>query len=231
MDWSRVRGAGDPQRWDLRVKAGRIFLEYAFLGVYAELWPKHAFCVFRNPTSFPNQRHGCFMLLFRKSALKRLQSPTRLDELLQTTTPRNRWALAALGALVIAALLWGIFGSVDTTVSSQGILIREGGTFNISAQGDGTVAELPLAGYDLQVLEVHQPVTAGQVVARISNPQLEAEVNGARSEAKRLRQDYEDLVGRYADDDKLYAATVASVRANDRKTLEARRKRLEAVEK
>src|SRR5262245_35629420 len=98
------------------------------------------------------------MLLFRTSALKRLQSPTRLDELLRTTTSRNRWALAALGVLVVAALLWGIFGSVDTTVSSQGILIREGGTFNISALGDGTVAELPLAGHDLQV---HQPVTRG----------------------------------------------------------------------
>src|SRR5262249_10477212 len=139
------------------------------------------------------------MLPFRTSALKRLQSPTRLDELLRTTTSRNRWALAALGGLVFAALLWGVFGSVDTHVSGQGILIRGGATFNVSAQGDGTVAELPLAGHDLQT---HQPVTAGQVVARISNPQLEAEVDGARAEAKHLRQDYEDLARRYADDDK-----------------------------
>lgn len=162
------------------------------------------------------------MLLFRASALKRLQSPTRLDELLQTTTSRNKWALAGLAALVGAALLWSIFGSVHIHVSSTGILIREEGIYNASAQGDGTVLKLLVRPGD--------PVTVGQVVGQIAQPQLEAQARGAKSEAERLRQDHDDQVQRYSADDKLYAATVAFERTNISQALEARQKRLAAIQ-
>lgn len=162
------------------------------------------------------------MLGFRAAALKRQQSPNRLDELLQTTTSRNKWALAALGVLLGTALLWSIFGSVPTTVSSEGILIRDKGICNLSAQGEGTVLDV--------LVQPGETVKNNQIVARVTQPQLEAEARGAKAEAERLRQDYEHQAQRYKDDDKLYAATVASERTDIAQTLKAREKRQQAIQ-
>jgi hypothetical protein len=63
--------------------------------------------------------------IFRKSALDRLASPEQLDQLMQVTSPRAWIALAGLGLLLLMALLWGLLGSVSTTVAAQGVLIRQ----------------------------------------------------------------------------------------------------------
>src|SRR5712692_1668862 len=60
--------------------------------------------------------------LFRQTSLERLSSPEQLDQLLQVTTPQGWLALIGLGGLLIMALLWGVFGSVQNTKVGQGIL-------------------------------------------------------------------------------------------------------------
>jgi multidrug efflux pump subunit AcrA (membrane-fusion protein) len=98
--------------------------------------------------------------IFRKVALERLSSPEELDQLMQVTTSKGWLALISLGILLIAALIWGFFGSIPTTVDGQGILLRTEGVYNIPAVAAGQVTAI--------YVRVGDAVAEGQTVARIS---------------------------------------------------------------
>ena len=98
---------------------------------------------------------------YRKAALDRVSSPDQIDRLVLIARPRDWSILATLAVLIVAALLWGILGSVATRVAGSGILINDGGQlFNAVASGDGTLVEMMVAPGDLVVKD--------QVVAQIS---------------------------------------------------------------
>ena len=65
--------------------------------------------------------------IFRKVSLERLSSPEQLDQMVQVTDPRGWIALTGLGALLLAAIGWGIWGSIPTEAEGTGILLRQGG--------------------------------------------------------------------------------------------------------
>ncbi|MFN3414569.1 MAG: NHLP bacteriocin system secretion protein, partial [Thermoanaerobaculum sp.] len=71
--------------------------------------------------------------LFRKKALERLSSPERLDELMQVTSPVGWLALGGLGFAILAAIVWGIIGSIAVKVDGKGILMRGGSVFEVTS--------------------------------------------------------------------------------------------------
>lgn len=52
--------------------------------------------------------------LFREKSLEALDSPEALNDYLRVTSPRVWLVLAAVIALLLGAILWGIFGRIDT---------------------------------------------------------------------------------------------------------------------
>jgi hypothetical protein len=86
--------------------------------------------------------------IFRKEALDRLSSPEQLDQLMQVTSPRAWIALAAVGVVVLMALLWGIFGAIPTTVETQGVLLRRGGVKPLTAPFAGQVQKIAVMSGD-----------------------------------------------------------------------------------
>lgn len=119
--------------------------------------------------------------LFRESALQNLSSPEQLDQLIKITPPRAWLVLAALGFVLCAGGLWSFWGSLPSTLSGQGIIIRAGGTYNIVSSGNGV-----LTGFS----RIHpgQAVRKSQVLAHISQPLLELQRNSARAEVRRLER-------------------------------------------
>ncbi len=103
--------------------------------------------------------------IFRDAALERLSSPERLDSLIQVVRPRVWLAWAPLAAAVLAALAWGIWGSVASTVSGRGILLQIGGLAEVSAAAQGRVTQV--------LVGVGDRVQKGQVIAHIAQPELE----------------------------------------------------------
>ncbi len=97
--------------------------------------------------------------LFRKVALERLSSPEQLDQLMQVTTPRTWLALVGVGSLLIVALVWGIFGTIQTTKAGQGILIRGGGVQTIESPESGQLVRV--------LVKTGEMVRPGQPVASI----------------------------------------------------------------
>ncbi|MBI2926708.1 MAG: NHLP bacteriocin system secretion protein [Verrucomicrobia bacterium] len=124
--------------------------------------------------------------IFRQSALDKLSSPEQLDQLMQVTTPKSWLALAACAALVLTAIAWSIFGSIPTTVSGRGILIKESGVFVVTSHGEGRVEKLRV--------EVGQKVKAGDSIARVKQAERDLKINQARFSLDKLKKELDDLV-------------------------------------
>src|SRR5208282_1545187 len=110
--------------------------------------------------------------LFRQTALDRLSSPEQLDQLVSLAAPATWGAAVALAILVIAALAWGVFGSVSTWVEGEGLLVNRGGhVFDSMAPAEGTV---------LSVLPVGSVVHPGDAVATLDDAQKRQDLEHAQ---------------------------------------------------
>ncbi len=160
--------------------------------------------------------------VFRKVSLERLSSPEQLDQLMQVTNPRGWLALGALVALLIAAFIWGIFGSIPTEAFGEGILIRRGGVSDLVATGSGQVEEVLVAVGDV--------IEKGQVIATIRQDSLIRQIHDAQARKTALEAEYQDLV-RYAEEQKrLSAGNLAQQRANLARSIKTLERNLELLE-
>ena len=120
--------------------------------------------------------------IFRKVSLERLSSPEQLDQLMQVTTPRAWLALLTSIALLVIGVLWGIFGSIPDKVAGQGILVKTGGVFDVTLLNSGQVTDISV--------NVGDTVERGQVVARVSQPELVNQLTAARASLNQLEESY-----------------------------------------
>jgi HlyD family secretion protein len=149
--------------------------------------------------------------IFRQVSLERLASPEQLDQLLRVTNPK-RWAgLLGVFLLLATIVVWGFEGSIATTASGQGVIVRSGGVMNVVSRGSGLVLSVSVKPGD--------KIQANQVIARISQPALVekmAAMNGALAENQRER-------GRALqvrkDGAKLQLAALDRERANDQRQI------------
>jgi HlyD family secretion protein len=157
-------------------------------------------------------------VIFRKVALERLSSPEQLDQLVQVTDPRGWLALTGLGALLLAAVGWGIWGSIPTESRGEGILLRKGGVSSIVSAANGQVEEILVAVGDV--------IAKGQAVATIRQEAQSRQIKDNESKLAALREEYEKAV-RSAGQQKQYRARdLAQQRANLERNIEAIEKEL-----
>jgi HlyD family secretion protein len=157
-------------------------------------------------------------VIFRKVALERLSSPEQLDQLVQVTDPRGWLALAGLSALILAAISWGVWGSIPSEAQGQGILLRQGGVSALVAAANGQVEEI--------LVSVGDVIEKGQPVARIRQDALLRQIKDDQSKLTALRTEYANAV-RFAEEQKrLRARDLAQQRANLERTIEATEKDL-----
>lgn len=119
--------------------------------------------------------------LFRETALQNLSSPEQLDQLIKITRPRAWLVLATLGFVLGVTLLWSVFGSLPSTLSGQGIIVRQGGTYNIVALGSGVII-------DFEDFKTGQTIRKGQVLGRVTQPLLALQRDAAQGEVRRLEK-------------------------------------------
>jgi len=120
--------------------------------------------------------------VFRKIALERLASPEQLDQLMHVTDARGWIALVALGAVLAAGITWGILGSLPDTVPGVGILVKSGGVTQVVPTASGRVADVAVSVGDV--------VHAGQIVARLEQPELANELQAARATLASLKDQH-----------------------------------------
>ncbi len=80
--------------------------------------------------------------IFREESLERLSSPERLDRLMKIVGRQDWLPLSTLGALVVAAIIWSIFGKIPVNVTSKGILVLPRRVVNIQSPVEGQLKQL-----------------------------------------------------------------------------------------
>lgn len=125
------------------------------------------------------------MNVFRKVSLDRLSSPEQLDQLMQVTDARGWIILSAFGIVLATAALWGFLGSVAHDVPCSGMLVKSGGVFEVSALSSGRITDLAVRVGDM--------VTEGQVVARMSQPELADKLLEAKAVVTELKTQHEEI--------------------------------------
>jgi HlyD family secretion protein len=109
---------------------------------------------------------------FREISLERAASPEQLDHLVTITRPFD-WILAVLIFIALGtAVAWGILGRLPTRAQAEGILVSsEGRVVDAVSDAAGRLASVEVA--------VGDRVTQGQVVARVSQTDIEQRYNSA----------------------------------------------------
>lgn len=59
--------------------------------------------------------------LFRKSSIERVSSPEQLNDYVCVSNPSVWMILAAVIVLLIGVCVWGVFGKLDTKISTAGV--------------------------------------------------------------------------------------------------------------
>ncbi len=118
--------------------------------------------------------------LFRQEALKKVSSPEQLDRLMQVTRLRGWIALATLGAVLVGAIVWGVYGAIPTRVAGSGIILEKGGgVIDVQAKGGGRLVAL--------LVQPGHHVTKGQVIARVDQRDLTLSLGQAQAFAGALK--------------------------------------------
>ena len=115
----------------------------------------------------------------------KLQSPDRLNEMVQITSPRSWLALIGIGGIILAALLWGFLGSIPESVGGRGILIQHGGVVEVASSGSGAVKQI--------IAREGDQVNKGQIVAYLFIPELELQIESTKKKLEDIRDYYETL--------------------------------------
>jgi HlyD family secretion protein len=124
--------------------------------------------------------------IFRQESLERLASPERLDQLMQVVAPRDWLFLVALGAIVVGAVSWSIWGRIPVTVQGRGVLVYPDRTTELQSPIAGRLATLRVQPGDR--------VQPGQVIGSIARADLQQALQQEQLKLRRLQQQDEQLV-------------------------------------
>lgn len=160
--------------------------------------------------------------LFRKSALEALSSPEQLDQLMKSTSPRSWIALSAIGLVLLAALIWSVFGNLPTTVSGSGIIMRKGGVLNLVATGTGVITEM-------REFKIGEPIQRGQVLGTIAQPVLEQQIESAQAQVAQLLVEAGEVQSTLADDSSQQLAEFSAQGGLQRRLIAAREEQLTSL--
>jgi len=142
--------------------------------------------------------------IFRKVSLDRLASPEQLDQLMRVTDSNGWIALAALAMILAVVVVWGVVGNVPQTVAGTGILVRSGGVFEVVPLAGGRISDVAVDVGDI----VHE----GQVVARLSQPELTDRLQQLKTSLGNLKERHSQLAAHNERDLALQASYLAQQR-------------------
>jgi HlyD family secretion protein len=117
---------------------------------------------------------------------QKINSPERLNTLVEVTHRRAWITLCAICLIIVDALVWSIFGSLPLTIKGEGILLKNKVT-NIDAQGSGVLTDV--------IVQPGFRVKVGDVIAKLRLPDLENKVAIMESKRALLIQERMQSIG------------------------------------
>ncbi len=120
------------------------------------------------------------------------------EKLMKVTSPQGWIALFALGATLVAVIVWSLVGSIPERIEGLGIVVRGGGIREVRASGGGTLTKL--------TIKISDTLKEGQIVGEIIQVGSSEEIKTARQELDQAQREYE--ISRAEEE-----ATIAGIRS------------------
>ena len=123
-----------------------------------------------------------------------VSSPEQLDHTITVINHHGWISLVALGVLLVAAVVWGIFGRIPEKVDGAGLLINSSDLMSVTYPYGGIIKNV--------FLESGMDVQKGQIIARIEREDLLESIQIASQRVANLQQTYDTtypLISRQAD--------------------------------
>ena len=122
--------------------------------------------------------------LFRAQAFARRGQTDPLDGLLRVTAPHEWLVLAGLAIALLGFVAWGVFGSVERSVSAECLMVYPGERYAVLSEVDGYVADV--------LVDAGDRVDAAEPIARVRMTELQRQVRVARARVELLAAQGQD---------------------------------------
>lgn len=109
---------------------------------------------------------------FRKSALEKLSTPEKLDQLIKVTSPKAWIALVTIALALGTAIIWSVVGVVKTKLDVIGVVLG-GEVHEVVSTAQGQLVELKISMGD--------EVKKGDIIATIQQPELLQQIEDAKA--------------------------------------------------
>jgi len=109
---------------------------------------------------------------YRKSALEKLSTPEKLDQLIKVTGSKAWVALITIGVILFTALGWSLFGHVKTKLNASGVLLG-GDVYEVVSTSQGQLIKLNV--------KIGDHIKEGDIIAKIEQVQLQQQIDEAKS--------------------------------------------------
>jgi len=109
---------------------------------------------------------------FRKSALEKLSTPEKLDQLIKVTGSKAWVALVTIAIIIFTAIGWSVFGHIKTKLNAAGVLLG-GDVYEVVSTSQGQLIKLNVKNGD--------KIKKGDIIANIEQIQLQQQIAEAKS--------------------------------------------------
>jgi len=108
--------------------------------------------------------------IFNQEALEALDDHSEAEEMARVASPKLRVVIAAMVTMMVVALYWCIFGTINYTVTAQGVVFPFGEAAPVSVPYDGTVSRTlashgTAVTYGTPLVETHNLLTTSSALA------------------------------------------------------------------
>ncbi|MFL2770679.1 MAG: NHLP bacteriocin system secretion protein [Rhodospirillaceae bacterium] len=156
--------------------------------------------------------------IFREAALERLSTPEQLDQTMRVTRSAHWLAILCFFTIVFLACGWSVISGVSIKVYGQGILVTPQGILDVVSSSGGRILEFTVSeGQEVQV---------GDIVARIDQPDLRAELQARTDQLKDLEAQHQRIRAFHTRELASQAEYFAQKRKNQKQSIDFLEQRL-----
>ncbi|MBO4906326.1 MAG: hypothetical protein J5486_04740 [Bacteroidaceae bacterium] len=108
--------------------------------------------------------------IFNQEALEALDDHSEAEEMARVASPNLKVVIAAMVTMMVVALYWCIFGTINYKVTAQGVVFPFGEATPVSVPYDGTVSRTLAAHgaavtYGTNIVEIHNKLSTSAATA------------------------------------------------------------------
>ncbi|MEA5461130.1 NHLP bacteriocin system secretion protein [Arcicella sp. LKC2W] len=154
---------------------------------------------------------------FRKSALEKLSTPEKLDQLIKVTGPKAWIALLTVSLALSTGLAWAVFGKVKTKLNAIGVVLG-GQVHEVVSTSNGQLIKLKVG--------IGDKVKEGDIIAAIQQPELSQQIEGAKAVLTDRKLEMGKLMSYGSQGSQLEGELISQNRVSIQGEIEAEKKKL-----